>query len=505
MSRDRFCQHLLSVNLVREDQLRTALKIQQKKPHLKLGQILCDQGFLEENDLLRVLSSYSGIPVFPGSPHPMKEIKIDSHTVKTHGSCPFYKDEAGLHVAMMDPENLLLIDQLQRHYHTKIIPYHIAQKLLDELLEFYEHSSGTMPSHESVIDFEAITIKALREGASDIHCQPTENTIAIRYRIDGLLRTAYDLPKEQWPTLRTHIKVLASMDVAEERSPQSGRFKKSFAGRTIDFRVSSHPTVYGENIVIRILDKKKSLLSLDALGFNDYHKEQLRQCIQHNHGLILFTGPTGSGKTTSLYALLAEMDAQTRNIMTLEQPIEYAITGIRQSEITNQMTFAQGVRSLLRQDPDVILIGEIRDEDTAKMALRAAMTGHLVLSTLHTHDVFSATHRLVNLGISADLLADHLLCMVSQRLVRTVCGLCNGTGCDTCQHSGFKGRTCLSQCFVLDDTTRDLIASNASTRLLKKAHPFTLWDDGLLKIQKNITTKEEVTRVLGPLPAKEKV
>ncbi len=517
MHKPRFRQYLIDRKLITSEQLHAAVLEQERFPHKKLGQILCDKGFLKENHLLNILTHYTGIPPFPGI-HSVDKGFSHANLQLTASAkvVPFRSDNQGLHVAMIDPENVLLRDQLQHHYRCKIIPYHITDQLFDELVEHYasqdihSHKSQTFSPSKTphllphTSELSALIIQALRQQASDIHCQPTRTHLTIRYRIDGLLAPIKDFHNDIWPALRTQIKVLAGIDVSEERKPQHGRFQKNFAGRTIDFRVSCHPTIDGENIVIRILDKQKSLISFDALGFSPSHKQTLRQCIQYNHGLILFTGPTGSGKTTSLYALLSEMNHESRNIMTLEQPVEYAISGIRQSEITQNMSFAEGVRSLLRQDPDVILIGEIRDEDTAQMALRAAMTGHLVLSTLHTHDVFSVPHRLINLGIRSDLLASHLLCIVSQRLVRTRCKICHAQGCHECQNTGLKGRTCVSECLFVDDTIRDLIAENAPTHVLKKAYPQTLWQDGLAKITEGMTTVEEVTRVLGPKNPTEK-
>ncbi|MBX9976622.1 MAG: Flp pilus assembly complex ATPase component TadA [Alphaproteobacteria bacterium] len=504
VTRSRFRHYVVEEGHVTLAQMEAALREQSHHPHKKLGQILCHKGFLTESKLIAILSDYTGVPAFPGMECMDKDILDDpdyQETPHTHHALPFKKDAMGLHVALLDPENILIRDQLHHQFKEKIIPYGVTEKVfavLKEIIHDAPNRAGQGGAVSPQHDLNSLVMEAIRAHASDIHFQPTATHLVIRLRVDGMLKPMRELHSDYWGSLRTQIKILASMDVAEERKPQHGRFYQDFAGRTIDFRVSSHPTVSGENIVIRILDKYKTLLSFDSLGFSHKHKQILRHCIKHNHGIILFTGPTGSGKTTSLYGLLSEMDSKTRNIMTLEQPVEYAISGIRQSEITQNMSFSEGVRSLLRQDPDVILIGEIRDEDTAQMAIRASMTGHLVLSTLHTHDVLSAPYRLMNLGISEDLLASHLLSVVSQRLVRKICTQCYHKGCERCDYTGFCGRTCLSECLFIDESMRRDLGSDDFMKRFKEYGKETLWDDAMLKINEGLTTQIEVERVLGP-------
>ena len=504
-----FRQYLLNQRIVSPSHLHTAMMHQQKEPHKKIGHILCEQGFVCDRDLLKALEHYTGIGAFPGVEH-ISFHNLSSFFEDKEGEtsfAPFSVDPMGVHVAMLDAEDILLRDQLKVRYQRPIIPYHITHRLFDELLEalrthIQKHRVSTLTSSAS-LTLESIMTQALRLGASDIHFQPTMTHLVIRLRIDGLLTLFHEGPLEAWSRILSQIKILASMDVAVTRVPQHGRLQHAFAGRKVDCRISSHPMLEGENVVMRLLDTKKSLLSLDELGFLREQTELLRSLLKMQHGLILFTGPTGSGKTTSLYALLSEMDIKTRHIATLEQPVEYAISGIRQSEITQNMTFKEGIRSLLRQDPDVMLIGEIRDEETAHMAFRASMTGHLVLSTLHTHDVLSSPHRLMNLGVARDVIMSQVLAIVSQRLVRRLCPLCKNDPshkkqCNTCDGRGFKGRLAIFEGVVFTPNLRHSMMMEDSFRPLHRIVHKTLWDDGEHKLKEGITSLDELVRVLGP-------
>ena len=361
---------------------------------------------------------------------------------------------------------------------------------------------------------ETILTQAVKAGASDIHFQPEDQFIRLRYRIDGLLQTEQTFHKQDWSGIAVRLKIMAGLDIAESRRPQSGRFDLRLAGHQVDFRLSTHPTLFGENIVVRLLDKDKSLLRLSELGFSQTHIDYLKKVSSLPQGMIIVSGPTGSGKTTSLYALFAEMDSRNRNIMTLEEPVEYHLPGIRQTEIKEGgiISFADGVRSILRQDPDVIFIGEIRDEATAKMALRSAMTGHLVIATVHSYDCYGVPARLVDLGLQPSLLAGHILCAVSQRLVRKICPACQaspipnefrnmdskirterpectqeylrtqesaifekqiskgaGYGCEDCHQTGYKGRSAVVEILPFDDEI-DQITANGANRSLIKQH-----------------------------------
>lgn len=508
-----FRQYLLHQSVVSPAHLHTAILCQQKEPHKKIGEILCHHGFVCDEDLLKALETYTGIAAFPGMHHVhlFDDFSLLKNTQEDLSFTPFAIDHRGVHVAMLDAENILLRDQLKVRYQRPIIPYHITHRLLDALNEAVRtHVAKHTEKHEEkslcsadLLTLESIMNQALRLEASDIHFQPMATYFVIRLRIDGLLTHFYEGSLEAWSRILSQIKILAGMDVAITRMPQHGRLQHPFAGRHVDCRISSHPMIDGENVVIRLLDTKKSILSLDELGFSNGHTTLLRSLLKMQHGLILFTGPTGSGKTTSLYALLSEMDTNTRHIATLEQPVEYALFGIRQSEITQNMTFCDGIRSLLRQDPDVMLIGEIRDEETAQMAFRASMTGHLVLSTLHAHDVLSSPHRLMNLGIAKDVIISQVLAVMSQRLVRRLCLECNNdsalkTHCKTCEGRGFKGRLALFEGVVFTPNLRHHMMAEDSFHSLHQRPHKTLWDDGEQKVQDNLTTYDELIRVLGP-------
>jgi type II secretory ATPase GspE/PulE/Tfp pilus assembly ATPase PilB-like protein len=297
------------------------------------------------------------------------------------------------------------------------------------------------------------------------------------------------------------LKIMAGLDIGETRRPQGGGFQRLMNGHHVDFRVATHPTVYGESIVVRILDKDKAPLSLHQLGFGDNHIQLFKKLIHQPQGIIIFSGPTGSGKTTTLYALFSEMDRDARNIVTLEQPVEYHLPGVRQTEIREGViSFQEGLRSVLRQDPDVIFIGEIRDEETAHMALRSAMTGHLVFATLHTNDAASVPARLVDLGLSPTLLSGNILAAVAQRLLRCVCQ-CETKGCDECSQTGYSGRVAVAEILPFDDDVNHIIAAGANVSDLRayvyhKKIP-TLKDDANNKKEKGITTQEEIHRVLG--------
>lgn len=429
-----------------------------------------------------------------------------------------------LHVATTDPHDLLKQDAYH-HQWARLLPkdrrFHLSpqavsetvcEELREQLMHFwssYTHDCGLSRPCDEVthaLSFDELVQHALRNRASDIHLQPHADHVRIVLRIDGMLRPFLALSYDAWQSLCAQIKIYSHMDVSELRAPQHGRFQRDFAGRTVDCRVSAHPTLHGCNIVIRVLDIKKSLLTLDELGFSSQQTHALRTHAQYQQGLILFTGPTGSGKTTSLYALLNEMDGLSRHIVTLENPIEYVLSHVRQSEVTKNMSFADGVRSLLRQDPDVMLIGEIRDEDTARMAFRASMTGHLVLSTLHTHDIAHIPRRLMDLGMTLENIVANVHMMVSQRLVRRICPHCHGRSdsantCRSCHGQGFLGRMCIAHCVPITPQMRHAWLASGTLELHSDEHSIDiLWREANRLIQENLTTTEEVLRVLGPCP-----
>ena len=371
-----------------------------------------------------------------------------------------------------------------------------------------------------------IIFQAVRDNASDIHLEPDEHKLGVRDRIDGILHETVS-PKHLQAALISRVKIMANMDIAETRAPQDGGFQINADGRTIEFRVSSFPTIYGENVVLRILDQSKSVLDLEELGFSPDILARYQTLLTSPYGIILVTGPTGSGKTTTLYAALNSINSIDKNIITIEDPVEYRLPLIRQTQVNPKagVTFASGMRSILRQDPDVIMVGEMRDVETAEMAFEAALTGHLVFSTLHTNDAAGALARLLHLGIEPFLVASSTIAVLAQRLVRTICPNCRasyrpsprllqgfhfeqttaqdfyrGKGCKACRNTGFRGRTGIYELIAINEEIRKLILEDASTTAIREAarrsqKMSSLREDGLAKVLKGITSLEEVDRI----------
>ncbi|MBV7482794.1 type II secretion system ATPase GspE [Bordetella sp. BOR01] len=360
----------------------------------------------------------------------------------------------------------------------------------------------------------ALFAQAARDGASDMHIEPYEHHSVVRYRVDGVLRDVVSPRKALHSALISRIKIMANLDIAEKRLPQDGRIALRVGGRPIDVRVSTLPTGHGERAVLRLLDKEAGRLQLEKLGMSPLVLAQLDTLIRQPHGIVLVTGPTGSGKTTTLYAALSRLDASTSNILTVEDPIEYDLAGISQTQVNAKidMTFALALRAILRQDPDVIMIGEIRDLETAQIAVQASLTGHLVLATLHTNDATSAVTRLVDMGVEPFLLASSLLGVLAQRLVRRLCPQCrrpdtlpDGTvvyrpvGCEACNHTGYSGRSGIHELFAVDDNVRHLIHAGRDEQALRaqalRSGMRTLRDDGQRWVEAGMTSPEEIVRV----------
>ncbi len=371
----------------------------------------------------------------------------------------------------------------------------------------------------------AILGEAIAENASDIHIETFEKRLVIRFRVDGILREVVQPKRELAPLLVSRIKVMAKLDIAEKRIPQDGRISLRVGGREVDIRVSTLPSANGERVVLRLLDKQAGRLTLRHLGMNEQDRRQLEQAVKKPHGIILVTGPTGSGKTTTLYAALTTLNDRTRNILTVEDPIEYHLDGIGQTQVNTKvdMTFARGLRAILRQDPDVVMVGEIRDQETAEIAVQASLTGHLVLSTLHTNSAIGAVTRLVDMGVEPFLISSSLLGVLAQRLVRVLCNDCkrayiadaaecellgvspaeaptlyHAEGCEQCRGLGYRGRTGIYELVLFDDTLRTMVHTRASEQdMLRHARELgpSIREDGLRKVREGVTTIEEVLRV----------
>jgi type II secretory ATPase GspE/PulE/Tfp pilus assembly ATPase PilB-like protein len=549
-------QILISQGILTEDQLRIAL-LEQLKTHQPVGKLLVNLGFVSEATLRDALSEKLGLQSVD-----LTQIVVDSMALKLvprefskrHTVFPVALDREArkLIVALADTNNIVALDQLRAQLRGEftleprlagegeigraIDQYYGHDFSIDGILHEIEtgeidyqslQASGDAYSQPVVRLISALFADAVERSASDIHFEPEQSFLRIRYRIDGVLRQIRSLHKTYWPAMAVRIKVMAKMNIAETRAPQDGRISLMLTGRAVDFRVSSQATSHGENIVLRILDRQKGIVPLDGLGLEATQLQLLKKMIARPEGIILLTGPTGSGKTTTLYSVLNHINNDGLNIMTLEDPVEYPMTLIRQTSVNEaaKMDFGNGIRSLMRQDPDVILVGEIRDEDTATMAFRAAMTGHQVYSTLHTNSAVGAIPRLLDIGIVPDILAGNIIGVVAQRLVRRLCKHCKqayqatpgecsivgarpekaptlyrAVGCDQCDYQGYRGRMAIIELLKLDAELDELIAHRATGREMHKAAVAkgfrTLADDGVRRILDGSTSLEELMRVV---------
>ncbi len=543
---------------ISEDQLKVALREKKRSPDKMLGEILVEFGFITEHALQAVLAESAGRTQLD-----LKTSLVDTELVQRlpkdvaqrYRILPISMNEEDneLRVAMADIYDVVALDQLRRYFPPTVEITTLAvteTDLLEAIDQYYgyemsidgllqeietgEVDTSTMSLTEggyvnpTVRLVNAIILDAVKQGASDIHFEPEGPILRLRYRMDGVLHQIRTLHIDYWPAMVVRLKIMSGMNIAETRNPQDGRISMNLGSREVDFRVASHPTIHGENVVIRILDKSRSLVPLDKLGFSQHNLELMRKMLKAPEGIIVVTGPTGSGKTTTLYSVLNYVNSPETNIMTLEEPVEYQLPLIRQSDVKESagMNFGEGIRSILRQDPDVVFVGEIRDEDTAVMALRAAMTGHQMFSTLHTNDALGAVPRLIDLGMPAHMLAGQMVCAVAQRLARTLCPSCraprypdaeeckvlnvdpddppqiNGpVGCDDCRHTGYRGRAALIEILPFDEEIGDLIATGATRKQLKDHalksgfHPMA--DDGIEKVLDGRLTLESLGKVVN--------
>ncbi len=546
---------LVQRGLISPDQLQIALKTQKQENmsggHAMLGSILITLGFITESALGEVLAESTGVMKFDPKTTVLDSVlikKLPKEVALRHKVVPVLLDGETLYLAMVDIYNVLAIDQVQRHFprNYKILPvFSTEQEILEIIDQYYDYEmsvDGILREIETGVQdtkrltdnsqgyvnptvrlVDSMLIDAIRRGASDIHFEPEDKFLRLRYRIDGKLHQIRSFHKDYWPAIVVRIKILAGMNIAETRLPQDGRITYNVLGRDVDFRAATQPTIHGENVVLRILDKKKSLVALDKLGYSEHNLKLLQKLLKRPEGVIIVTGPTGSGKTTSLYAILSELNKVDVNIMTLENPVEFVLPMIRQSNIRQGagMGFAEGIKSLMRQDPDIILVGEIRDKDTGEMALRAAMTGHQVFSTLHTNDAVGAIPRLIDIGLEPGLLSGAIIGVIAQRLARKLCPECKAThtataeecrilglnpeeppviahhvGCEKCTYTGYKGRIGLVEILPMDREIDDFIAKNASRKeiynyALQQGFQ-TLVEDGISKILAQITDLDEL-------------
>jgi type IV pilus assembly protein PilB len=523
-----------------ETQLMDALS-KQKSSGRKLGEILVDDGYVTEKDILETIEVQLGIPFINFS-----EINIDNKVVKTvpeklarkYTLVPVALEGEELTIAMADPLNIFAIDDVKMTTGLKIqTAIGRSDQIMDTINKVYSIQSvkKTLPQANdldiSEVDSSPIVqmvnemIKeAVRKKASDIHIEPFEDFVRVRYRVDGVLREVARHNKANHPAIITRIKIMSTLDIAEKRIPQDGRIELNIEGADIDLRVSVLPTIYGEKIVMRLLNRSSFLLTKQQLGFNQHNLEMFENIVKSSNGIILVTGPTGSGKTTTLYAVLRELNTISKNIVTIEDPIEYRLSGINQVQVNNKagMTFARGLRSILRQDPNIVMIGEIRDQETAEIAIRAAVTGHLVLSTIHTNDAPSTISRLLDMDIEPYLLASSLVGITAQRLVRRICPECKeeyfasveeasllnisvgtklyrGKGCSSCSKSGYKGRAGVHEILPINSELRELIGQRASVSTImekgKELGMITLQENAKDLVLNGVSTVEEWLRV----------
>jgi type IV pilus assembly protein PilB len=525
---------LLEKNLLTAAMLEACESSDSGLPQSKrLSQKIIEQKLVPDDVLKQFFAQYLHIPICD-----LKNLDIDlaliqlvpGNVARKHQLIPINKHGEFLTVAMADPLDDLAILELEQLCGCKVLvqaagfaelqkklsqhygAYHSIQKLASELkqqavppIHFFDHAVFDEKSAQGPVGqlLYLILSHALEEKASDIHLEPTVAETQIRFRIDGILHPMLTLQKQTSEALVSTIKILAHLDIAEKRLPQDGSFQVRVERRMIDLRVSSFPVMNGEKMVLRVLDQSAMLLSLEQLGFEPQVFGQIQNLINQPTGMILVTGPTGSGKTTTLYSMLASVSTPTKNIMTIEDPVEYHLTGINQAQVNAKagLTFAAGLRSFLRQDPNIILVGEIRDRETAEIAFQAALTGHLVLSTLHTNDAASAVTRLIDMGIAPFLIASAMSGVLAQRLVRKLCKHCGGAGCGHCKHTGYAGRLGIFEFLMPNAEFKAAMLSgmHSSAELKKMALQqgmVTLEQDGADKVKRGLTSEQEIKRVI---------
>jgi type II secretory ATPase GspE/PulE/Tfp pilus assembly ATPase PilB-like protein len=549
----RLGELLVQQGLLSIDQLRIVLT-EQKRQNVPIGRLLVQLGFVSEDAIRDVMARTIGQESVD-----LAQVVIDADALKLvpeefarrNRVLPIAYDAETrlLTLATTDVFKVVVLDQLRANLggrvelRTLLATEAQIEESIDKFYGFELSVDGILEEIETgEIDYQslqaaegeytqpvvrlvgALLVDAVKRGASDIHFEPEYAFLRIRYRIDGVLETIRSLHKTYWPGIAVRVKVMSGMNIAETRAPQDGRVSMNLSGRPIDFRVSTQPTIHGENIVLRVLDREKSIISLDRMNLGDRQREKLLLMLARPEGILIVTGPTGSGKTTTLYSLLSQVNDETVNIMTLEDPVEYPVTLMRQTSVNEsaKMEFANGIRSIMRQDPDIILVGEVRDHDTAEMAFRAAMTGHQVFTTLHTNSALGAFPRLLDIGIPPDIMAGNIIGVIAQRLVRVLCVHCREpyepsveeqrligrpvrqlhrpVGCSHCNGKGYRGRTAIMEILVMDGEIDELVARRATLRELRTtamARDFQpLADEAIERVVDGTTSLVEVARTV---------
>jgi general secretion pathway protein E len=530
----------------------------------RLGDVLREMGAIDSETYARALANHYGLPFVERLPEddPTAMECVELLPINFAKKCqvlPIRRDDDAITVAMSDPSALGPLGDLRVLLHKPIrVVVAPGEVIVDRINRVYDMASGNASDlmdglEEERLDMLAteleeprdlldaddeapiirlvnsLLFQAVKDRASDIHIEPYERDLAVRFRIDGVLYDIISPPKRFQPVVISRVKIMAGLNIAEKRLPQDGRIRIKLAGKDVDIRVSTVPTAHGERVVMRLLDRSSTILQLDELGLVGPKLESVDQLIRQSHGIILVTGPTGSGKTTTLYAALSRINTTDKNIITIEDPIEYQLHGVGQIQVNPKidLSFAGGLRSVLRQDPDVIMVGEIRDSETAAISIQAALTGHLVFSTLHTNDSCAAITRLLDMGIEPFLVSSSVIAVMAQRLIRKVCPDCReeyrppmeelrqlgvtldmlednpvyrtGSGCEACKQTGYRGRLGIHELLIVDDEVRNLIMRSADSAEIRRAAAAkgmtTLREDGADKIMQGITTIDEVLRV----------
>lgn len=550
---------LLDAKKITEKDLLRALA-EQKAYGDKLGKVIVKLGMLSEKEIIDTVSKQLNIPIVD-----IKNLEIPEDVIslitadmaKNSMVIPVMRRHNVLKLAMVDPLDIDATDEVARHVMMEIEPlilpegelrqalekYYGLKTIVEETLDKIREQDLTLEQNErddendkrisfDVIEDEPVVrfvnsllAQALADSASDIHVEPSKDTMRVRMRVDGRLRDVPSPDKKMFLPIVSRIKILAGIDIAKTRTPQDGRFNIREASREVGVRVSTFPTIHGEKVVLRLLDKSTALYGIDNLGFLNDDKEKIKNVLKRPYGFILSTGPTGSGKSTTLYAILNFINSVEKNIVTIEDPVEYTLEGLAQAQVNPRagLTFESGLRSILRQDPDIIMVGEIRDRETANIAVHSALTGHLVFSTLHTNDAASAVTRLIDMGIEPFLVTSSVTCVIGQRLIRKICPECKesyypapsihrtfqiredvllyrGKGCPACKYRGYRGRTGIYEVLVMDDELREMINNRAPSEVLKKRANEKgmrlMRDDALMKVISGMTTLEEALNVV---------